>query len=136
MKKYVLDFKYIRNKQVAPFAILSCIFDAIPRSYDDDGMLTTFNAFTTHLSTIIRADMNPENLLNQYDALETLDMASSYYSIENDIMKVESFIEELIVIEFKGIMAESDIMQFVPSFDPEKVKIEIPESNMFPEINS
>jgi hypothetical protein len=80
--------------------------------------------------------MNPDNLLNQYDALETLDMASSYYSIENDIIKVESFIEELIVIEFKGIMIESDIMQFVPSFDPEKVKIEIPESNMFPEINS
>lgn len=145
MKKYTLDFKYIRNKYVAALAVLNCIYDAVvPEDEELDwdesptkcriSKTKAMIALSNNMMHIMSYDMNTNDYFCKYDALETVLDAKCFRKLPQSIADVEYFIDEPVVIEFKGMFCDPEIMQFVPDFSPEKVKIELPEP-MFPEVD-
>ena len=145
MKKYTLDFKYIRNKYVAALAVLNCIYDAVvPEDEAPDwdesptkcriSKTKAMVALSNNMMHIMSYDMHTNDYFCKYDALETVLDAGCFRKLQQSITDVEYFIDERIVIEFKGIMPEPEIMLFIPDFNPDKVKIEIL-NPMFPEVD-
>ena len=143
MKKYSLDFKYIRNKQTAPLAVLSCILDAVrpPKDRNEKNLKklekvrTVFDSLTRYLRDIMKMDLDPSTILGYYDCLEILTDSNCFRNIDEKVKEVEKLVKEPIVIEFKGFMCDPEIMQFVPDFDKNKIKIVVL-NPMFPSLET
>ena len=129
MKKYTLDYKYIRSKYATPMAVVSCIYDTIVINVDNydkqQKNSQVIIRLSNVLSRILRIDKDPDTLLKFFDPLEITAFANCYKNIDEAVRDVEAHITEQIIIEFRGLMCDPEIMQFVPDFNPEKVKIVI-----------
>ena len=126
MKKYTLDFKYIRNEYAMPLAVLDCVLDAVIDGKSDDTerhkIRRIFDSAVRWLTNAMRMDLEPTECIKMSDKLELLSNCGCYRKLQDSIEKVESLIIEPIEIEFKG-KAPDGIMEWVPDFDSEKIKI-------------
>jgi hypothetical protein len=136
MKKYTLDFKYIRNEYAMPLAILDCILDAVIDGKSDDTekhkIRRTFDAAIRWITNAMRMDLEPTECIKMFDKLELLSNCGCYRKLHKSIEDVEALVTELIEIEFLG-EAPDGVMAWVPDFDSAKIKVTVlPKSTMKP----
>ena len=131
MKKFDLDLKYIHNKYVMAAAVINCIYTAISEEEEPDWRKESHNyktkiviALCNDMLYIMSMNMNPGDFFgSKYRGLESIVDAACFHDIEKSIKDVEDIIKEQIVINVKGTATERDMMQFVPKFNEDKVKI-------------
>jgi hypothetical protein len=136
MKKYTLDFKYIRNEYAMPLAILDCVLDAVIDGKSDDTerhkIRRTFDAAIRWITYAMRMDLEPTECIKMFDKLELLSNCGCYRKLHKSIEDVEALVTELIEIEFLG-EAPDGVMAWVPDFDSAKIKVTVlPKSTMKP----
>jgi hypothetical protein len=136
MKKYTLDFKYIRNEYAMPLAILDCVLDAVIDGKSDDTerhkIRRTFDAAIRWITNAMRMDLEPTECIKMFDKLELLSNCGCYRKLHKSIEDVEALVTELIEIEFLG-EAPDGVMAWVPDFDSAKIKVTVlPKSTMKP----
>jgi hypothetical protein len=128
MKKYTLDFKYIRNEYAMPLAILDCVLDAVIDGKSDDTerhkIRRTFDAAIRWITYAMRMDLEPTECIKMFDKLELLSNCGCYRKLHKSIEDVEALVTELIEIEFLG-EAPDGVMAWVPDFDSAKIKVTV-----------
>ena len=131
MKKYTLNFKYIKNKQSAALAVMECLYDAVvTKDNKNKFFLRTeirlfFNA-VSDLKRIMFMDVRPIDTISDEFAARTVSLSACFREFPEMINKIMSLMTEPIVIDFEGYMPQdADIMAFVPDFPKEKVMLNI-----------
>ena len=134
MKKYTLDFKYIKNKQSAALAVMECLYDAVVTKDNknkffenrDKTVEQLFFGAVSDLKRIMFMDVCPIDTISDEFAARTLSSSACFREFSEKINKIISLITEPIVIDFEGYMpTDTDIMDFVPDFPKEKVMLNI-----------
>lgn len=131
MKEFTLDCKYIRNKYTMCAAVINCIYTAITESNHNDiknstdYKLKAIIKLSNDLMRIMSMNMCPEQYFgNKYSGLETIVDASSFHDIKRSIIDVENAIDDQIIIKIDTeVSTSSEIMQFVPDFNKNKILI-------------
>lgn len=128
MKKFDLDLKYIHNKYVMAAAIVNCIYTAISEEDRNDFQSSSYKlqsivTLSRDMMRILSMNMNPDEFFGSNVSLETIVDAACFHDIGKSIKDVEDNIKEQIVINIEGTATERDLMQFVPNFNEDKVKI-------------
>jgi len=132
MREFRIDLKYITNKEVMCVAIINCIYTAINEETDRD--LSGSHDYKVQRVIEMAHDimgiltMNNDNSpdFGRYSGLETIVDAKCFHNIEESVKAVEEVIKEQIVINLVGIPTTHDIMQFVPTFNENKILIKMP----------
>ena len=134
MKKYKLNFKYIKNKQSAALAVMECLYDAVvtkdnKNKFFEDRDKTVEQLFFSAVSDLKRImfmDVCPIDTISDEFAARTLSSSACFRVFPEKINKIMSLITEPVVIDFEGYMSQdADIMAFVPDFPKEKVMLNI-----------
>ena len=134
MKKYTLDFKYIKNKQSAALAVMECLYDAVvtkdnKNKFFEDRDKTVEQLFfgaVSDLKRIMFMDVCPIDTISDEFAARTLSSSACFREFSEKINKIISLITEPVVIDFEGHMPpDADILDFVPAFPKEKVMLNI-----------
>lgn len=131
MKEFTLDCKYIRNKYTMCAAVINCIYTVITESNHNDiknstdYKLKAIIKLSNDLMRIMSMNMCPEQYFgNKYSGLETVIDASSFHDIKRSIIDVENAIDDQIIIKIDTeVSTSSEIMQFVPDFNKNKILI-------------
>ena len=134
MKKYKLDFKYIKNKQSAALAVMECLYDAVVtkdnknkffENSDKNVEKLFFNA-VSDLKRIMFMDVCPIDTISDEFTARTVSSSACFRVFPEKINKIMSLMTEPVVIDFEGYMPQdADIMDFVPDFPKEKVMLNI-----------
>ena len=134
MKKYKLDFKYIKNKQSAALAVMECPYDAVVTKDNKNKFFENsdknvekwfFNA-VSDLKRIMFMDVCPIDTISDEFAARTISSSACFREFPEKINKIMSLMTEPVVIDFEGYMpTDADIMSFVPDFPKEKVMLNI-----------
>lgn len=128
MKKYTLDFKYIRNEYAAPLAIINCVLDAVidgvEVSTEQIRIRKNFDSLVRCLTNAMRMDLEPQDCIKMSDKLELLSDCGCYRKLAESVKSVEKLITEPIEVELVGDACKN-VMNWVPEFDANKVKITI-----------
>ena len=134
MKKYKLDFKYIKNKQSAALAVMECLYDAVVTKDNknkffedrDKNVEQLFFSAVSDLKRIMFMDVCPIDTISDEFAARTISSSACFREFPEKINKIMSLITEPVVIDFEGYMSQdADIMDFVPDFPKEKVILNI-----------
>lgn len=134
MKKYTLDFKYIKNKQSAALAVMECLYDAVvtkdnKNKFFEDRDKTVEQLFFSAVSDLKRImfmDVRPIDTISDEFAARTVSLSACFREFPELINKIMSLMTEPVVIDFEGYMPpDADIMAFVPDFPKEKVMLNI-----------
>ena len=134
MKKYRLDFKYIKNKQSAALAVMECLYDAVvtkgnKNKYFEDSDMTVEQLFFSAVSDLKRImfmDVRPIDTISGEFASGTVSSSACFREFPEKINKIMGLMTEPVVIDFEGYMPpDDDIMTFVPDFPEGKVMITI-----------
>ena len=134
MKKYTLDFKYIKNKQSAALAVIECLYDAVvtkdnKNKFFEDRYKTVEQLFFSAVSDLKRImfmDVCPIDTISDEFAARTVSLSACFREFPEKINKIMSLMTEPVVIDFEGYMPpDADIMAFVPNFPKEKVMLNI-----------
>ena len=134
MKKYKLDFKYIKNKQSAALAVMECLYDAVVTKDNknkffedrDKNVEQLFFSAVSDLKRIMFMDVCPIDTISDEFAARTISSSACFREFPEKINKIMSLITEPVVIDFEGYMSQdADIMDFVPDFPKEKVMLNI-----------
>lgn len=130
MKEFTLDLKYISNKYAMAAAVINCIYTTISEEDCKDlkgthqYRLQRVIKLSHDMMYILSMNMNPEKYFgSQYSGLESIVNAACFHNIEQSIKDVEEVLNELIVINIKGVACTQDIMDYVPKFDETKICI-------------
>ena len=142
MKKYKLNFKYIKNKQSAALAVMECLYDAVVtkdnknkffENSDKNVEKLFFNA-VSDLKRIMFMDVCPIDTISDEFAARTISSSACFRVFPEKINKIMSLMTEPVVIDFEGYMPpDADIMAFVPDFPKEKVMLNIINNTVSPE---
>ena len=134
MKKYKLNFKYIKNKQSAALAVMECLYDAVVTKDNknkffenrDKTVEQLFFGAVSDLKRIMFMDVCPIDTISDEFAARTLSSSACFREFPEKINKIISLMTEPVVIDFEGYMPpDADIMDFVPDFPKEKVMLNI-----------
>ena len=134
MKKYKLNFKYIKNKQSAALAVMECLYDAVVTKDNknkffedrDKNVEQLFFSAVSDLKRIMFMDVCPIDTISDEFAARTLSSSACFREFPEKINKIISLMTEPVVIDFEGYMpTDADIMSFVPDFPKEKVMLNI-----------
>ena len=134
MKKYTLDFKYIKNKQSAALAVMECLYDAVvtkdnKNKFFEDRNKTVEQLFFSAVSDLKRImfmDVCPIDTISDEFTARTVSSSACFRVFPEKINKIMSLMTEPVVIDFEGYMPpDADIMDFVPDFPKEKVMLNI-----------
>ena len=134
MKKYTLNFKYIKNKQSAALAVMECLYDAVVTKDNknkffedrDKNVEQLFFSAVSDLKRIMFMDVCPIDTISDEFAARTLSSSACFREFPEKINKIISLMTEPVVIDFEGHMpTDADIMSFVPDFPKEKVMLNI-----------
>ena len=134
MKKYKLNFKYIKNKQSAALAVMECLYDAVVTKDNknkffenrDKTVEQLFFGAVSDLKRIMFMDVCPIDTISDEFAARTLSSSACFREFPEKINKIMSLMTETVVIDFEGYMPQdADIMSFVPDFPKEKVMLNI-----------
>jgi hypothetical protein len=134
MKKYKLDFKYIKNKQSAALAVMECLYDAVvtkgnKNKYFEDSDMTVEQLFFSAVSDLKRImfmDVRPIDTISGEFASGTVYSSACFREFPEKINKIMDLMTEAVVIDFDGYMPpDADIMTFVPDFPEWKVMLNI-----------
>ena len=128
MKEFDLDLKYIHNKYVMAAAVINCIYTAISEEDRNDLRSSSYKlqsvvTLSRDMMHILSMNMNPVEFFGSNISLETIIDAACFHNIDKSIKDVEDNIKEQIIINVKGTATERDMLQFVPKFNEDKVKI-------------
>lgn len=87
MNNYIIELKYVKNKQSFVMAVLACIYEEFKTIIKDDyrdrnRVLSPLQGLTYAYRNIFEAETNPLNCFGRYDSLETLEIASDFLKIQ------------------------------------------------------
>ena len=142
MKKYKLNFKYIKNKQSAALAVMECLYDAVVTKDNknkffedrDKNVEQLFFSAVSDLKRIMFMDVCPIDTISDEFTARTVSSSACFRVFPEKINKIMSLMTEPVVIDFEGYMPpDADIMDFVPDFPKEKVMLNIINNTVSPE---
>ena len=134
MKKYKLNFKYIKNKQSAARAVMEWLYDDVVTKDNknkffedrDKNVEQLFFSAVSDLKRIMFMDVCPIDTISDEFTARTVSSSACFRVFPEKINKIMSLMTEPVVIDFEGYMPQdADIMDFVPDFPKEKVMLNI-----------